>query len=52
MDYYVRDMFNGEADKRDAVRIESYHWKNWVIFYEFDPHICQYIFTYDQENKY
>ena len=39
MDDYVRDVFNGEAQKRDAVSLESYHWPTRRIHYAFDPDI-------------
>ena len=39
MDDYVRDVFNGEAQKRDAVSLAKYHWPTRTIHYEFDPDI-------------
>jgi hypothetical protein len=39
MDDYVRDVFNGEAGKRDAVSLASYHWPARTIHYKFDPDI-------------
>lgn len=39
MDDYVRAVFNGEAEKRDAVSLDTYRWPNRIFHYEFDPKI-------------
>ena len=39
MDDYVRNVFNGEADKRDAVSLQKYRWRARTIYYEFKPDI-------------
>ena len=39
MDDYVRNMFNGEADKRDAVSLKKYRWHLRIVYYEFKPDI-------------
>lgn len=39
MDDYVRNVFNGEADKRDAVSLQKYRWQDRTIYYEFKPDI-------------
>ena len=39
MDDYVRDVFNGEAQKRDAVSLEKYHWPTRTVHYVFDRDI-------------
>lgn len=39
MDGFVREVFNGEAAKRDAVSLKSYYWPKGIVHYEFDPEI-------------
>ena len=36
MDEFVRETFNGEDTKRDAVSLQKYYWPNRIVHFKFN----------------